>query len=196
MEIDVSGRALTDEGLLETANAFTSSALFDDEHGKVVILEELALKGNQLTAGSLSALSRVVALAAHDLRDLDLSDNFISVATTEETAAWEVFLESFSRCCVLRRIDFSGNPLGPRAFEVLARVYGKEEPVDILSISDLKLNRDDPTVDPTCATGGRTSLDQPMRRMSIVSYDLVNDTEVASTAASHRRKGSRQGISS
>lgn len=196
MEIDVSGRGLTDEGFLETANALTTSAVFCGEHGKAVILEELGLKGNQLTAESLWALSRVVALSAHDLRDLDLSDNFISVVTTEEVAAWEVLLESFSGCCILRRIDLSGNPLGPRAFETLARVYGKEEPVDLLSLSDLKLNRDDSTTVFTSPTGGSTSLQQSMRRMSIGSDDFVNDTEVASNTASHRRKGSRQGISS
>ena len=194
MELDVSGRALTDEGLLETANALTTSAVFDDEHGKVVILEELGLKANQLTAGSLWALSKVVALAAHDLRDLDLSDNLISVGTTEEAAAWEAFLESFSGCCVLRRIDFSGNPLGPRAFEVLARVYGKEDPVELLSVSDIALNGDDLTGDFTGATGSSTTLEQPMRRMSIISDDLTSDLEVSSNTAGHRRKGSRQGI--
>ncbi|SLM33349.1 hypothetical protein LPUS_01823 [Lasallia pustulata] len=192
VEIDVSGRALTDEGLLETANALTTSAVFDDEHGKVVILEELGLKANQLTAGSLWALSKVVALAAHDLRDLDLSDNLISVGTTEETAAWEAFLESFSGCCVLRRIDFSGNPLGPRAFEVLARVYGKEDPVELLSISDIALNGDDLSGDFTSATGSSTILERPMRRMSIVSDDLTSDLEVSSNTAGHRRKFSRQ----
>lgn len=196
VEIDVSGRVLTDEGFLETAKAFTTSAVFRDGHGRVVILEELSLKGNQLTAGSLWALSRVVTLSAHDLRDLDLSDNLISVVTTEEVAAWEVFLESFSGCCVLRRIDLSGNPLGARAFEALARAYGKEEPVDLLSLSDLKLNRDDSTIDFTGATGGIKSLQEPTRRISIVSDDLVDDAEVASNTASHWRSDFRQGISS
>lgn len=194
MEIDVSGRNLTDEGLLEIANALTKSAVFHDEHGKVVVLEELGLKGNQLTAGSLWALSRVVALSTHALRDLDLSDNLISIVTIEETAAWEVFLESFSACCALRRIDLSGNPLGPQAFEILARVYGKEEPIDLLSLSDLKLNRNDFTVDLTYAIGGSISLEQSMRRMSMVLDDHSNDTEVASETAGDRRKGPRQGI--
>ena len=196
MEIDVSRRVLTDEGLLEAANALITSAVYDDEHGKVVVLEELGLKGNQLTARSLWALSRVVALAAHDLRDLDLSDNSISIVTTEEAAAWKVFLESFSRCCVLRRVDLSGNPLGPQAYEILARVYGKEEPFDLLSMSDLMLHRDDLTVDCTYATGSSMGLDQPMRKMSVVSDNFVNDTDVASTTRGHRRSGSRQGTCS
>lgn len=196
VEIDVSGRALTDDGFQETAKAFTTSAMFRDGIGRVVILEELGLKGNQLTAGSLWALSRVVTLSAHDLKDLDLSDNLISIVTAEEVAAWENFLESFSGCCVLRRIDLSGNPLGPRAFEILARVYGNEEPVDLLSLSDLKLTRDDSTIDFTGATGGSTSLQQPMRRMSVVSDDPVNDAKVTPNTASDWRRDFRQGISS
>ena len=92
----------------------------------MVQLEELCLKGNELTALSLRPLAKVIALASKDLRDLDISENLFRIISSEDAAAWEEFLEAFSECCVLRRIDFSGNALGPKAFEVLARVYGRE----------------------------------------------------------------------
>ena len=96
----------------------------------MVRLEEVCLKGNGLTAKSLRYLGKVVALATKDLRDLDLSNNLIQIATAEDAAAWEAFLKSFSNSSVLRRVDFSGNPLGRKAFEIFTRVYGRELSMD------------------------------------------------------------------
>ena len=92
----------------------------------MVHLEELCLKGNELTALSLRPLAMVIGLASRDLRDLDISENLFTITSNEDAAAWEEFLEAFSECYVLRHIDFSGNALGPKAFEILARVYSRE----------------------------------------------------------------------
>lgn len=138
VDLDVSGKALSDEAFGEIADALVKSMSYDGEHGKVVKLEEICLKDNALTAPSLRMLARVVALASADLMDLDLSDNSFSVVTNDEVDAWEEFLESVSECYVLRRVDLSGNALGTRAFEILARVYGKSMSIkDAVTVSRL-----------------------------------------------------------
>ncbi|KAI9870788.1 MAG: hypothetical protein M1830_003807 [Pleopsidium flavum] len=134
VELDVSGKRLTDSGFAELALGLISSTTFESEHGKAVRVEELSLADNSLTAKSLQALSSVLHLAANDLRDLDLSGNDITVTSDEEAFAWAEFLTSFRRCSVLSRVDFSGNALGPRAFEIFARVYGQEELLDFLTV--------------------------------------------------------------
>lgn len=128
---------MTSEGLYEVASALTKSISYEDDNGKVVRLEELCLRDNKLEIRSLPHLSQIISLAAHDLRDLDLSENVITVTTDDEVRLWEDFLTSFSDCCVLRRIDLSGNPLGHRAFEVLARVYGRQKSVDLAPANNL-----------------------------------------------------------
>lgn len=84
---------------------------------------------NKLNISSLPALQQVIKSAAQDLRDLDVSHNLISVTTDEDAQVFQDFLRCFAECCVLRRLDFSGNTLGPKAFEVLTKVYGQEEPI-------------------------------------------------------------------
>ena len=171
------------------------SVEYEGEHGKVVKLEELCFKGNQLTAQSLLALSQVVKLAANELRDLDLSDNLISIKTSEEAAAWEILLIAFSGCCVIRRIDFSGNPMGPRAFEVLARVYGKEEPVDLLSSVGLGFSQES-TQDVTSGLSDELDIsEQFARKLSLVSESdgYVSGVEDTHTVILSGRKSSRPG---
>ncbi|MCJ1284419.1 hypothetical protein MMC26_003751 [Xylographa opegraphella] len=171
VDIDVSGKALSDEGLQEIAKALVKSMTYEGEHGRVVRLEEVCLKVNRLTAKCLRSLAGVIALATSDLRDLDLSDNSICITTDQQAADWEEFLESFSRCCALRRIDLSGNALGRRAFEVLARVYGKSEPIDELFTfdrTDLHLVSQTGSADYEIGDG---SLMQRSRRTSIVPDD-------------------------
>ena len=157
-----------DEGFLELAPALIRSIEYEGEQGKVVSMEELCLKNSKITTKCLRTLGRIISLAAHDLRDLDLSDNLIAITTGEDAAAWEAFLGSFSACCMLRRIDFSGNTLGPKAFEILARVYAKEDPVDLLSLED-----DDGGRDAIASIEGHdkgdASLEQQVRKMSINS---------------------------
>lgn len=130
VEIDLTSKLLTDAGLLEVTAGLAKSGKIVTPQGRVVLLEELSLKDNGLTAASLSGLTSVMHLVCEDLRDLDLSDNAISVNEPDEVNLWEAFLENLSRCCVLRRLDLSGNNLGTKAFEVLARVYAREGPID------------------------------------------------------------------
>jgi len=163
----VSGKLLTDGGFVEVTEALVKSIQHEDENGRVVKLEEVCLKGNDLTALSLKPLAKVVALAADDLRDLDLSENRITITTRNDAAAWEEFLEAFSSCCVLRRIDCSGNNLGSKAFEVLARVYGKEKSFDTrdmagIGLSQLLLGSKSPVESPS-------SLQNPARKGSLSS---------------------------
>ncbi|KAI4193407.1 MAG: hypothetical protein LQ350_008334 [Teloschistes chrysophthalmus] len=139
VELDITGKALGNQGLLDLADALIKSLEYHGEHGRVLQLEELCLKANRLDATCLPALARIVSLAAYDLRDLDLSDNHFSITTPEDATAWELFLTSFARCCMLRRIDLSGNLLGAKAFEVLSRVYSREPAIEILSQGEFEL---------------------------------------------------------
>lgn len=170
VELDVSGKHLTDTGFAELALGLTCSLTCEGEHGKVVRLEELCLAGNSLSAASLWLLSQVVRLAADDLRDLDVSGNGITVANEEEAWAWELFLRSFRSCVVLRRLDFSGNCLGSRAFEIFARVYGREEPLDFLTLDEAECG------DPLGRVGG------PSARM--VESNDSDPGKIASTVGS------------
>ena len=122
---------MTDEGFAEVALALVETLKYDGDQGKVVRLEELCLTNNRLSATSLQALSPIIRLASNDLRDLDLSENNITIDTEAEATLWEDFLISFKQCCSLRRIDLSGNALGLRAFEVLTRIYAKQDAVDL-----------------------------------------------------------------
>ena len=120
-----------DEGLHEVTQALKVALAYDGEYGKIIRLEELCLRGNRLTAKSLLSLGEIIARASSDLRDIDLSENLISISTKEDKDAWEYFLISFSKCNVLRKIDFSRNELNSKAFEIFSRVYLQEEPLDI-----------------------------------------------------------------
>ena len=130
VEIDLKSKQLTDAGFIELSEGLIKSLHQNVPQGNIVLLEELCLKANQLTVASLESLTPIIELVANDLRDLDLSDNLISVNDPDDVIPWEAFLTSLSHCCVLRRLDLSGNGLGTKAFEVLARVYAREEPID------------------------------------------------------------------
>ncbi|CAG7953166.1 unnamed protein product [Penicillium nalgiovense] len=126
VKIDLSGRKLTDEGfdifidaLLETLQKEK-----DDKHpGGFVRLLKLHLGGNCLTFKSLPKLGMAIRLSTGDLNDLDLSQNCIEISTAGQRAAWKYFLNSFEECYMLKRVNFSGNPLGTLGVETLARVY-------------------------------------------------------------------------
>ncbi len=194
VELDVSGRQLTDDGFAELAHGLLSSINVDGEHGRVVRLEELSMADNDLTAGCLRPLGRTIRLATDDLRELDLSGNNITVATSEEASAWEEFLRSFQGCCVLRRLDFSGNPLGPRAFEIFTRVYGREKPFDLLAAEN-----DDPNVLRKCHTetddgsvyDSNGGLDNRMEDLRIVSE--YGDNVQQSLSGESRRRDNCKG---
>ncbi|MCJ1402261.1 hypothetical protein MMC11_005481 [Xylographa trunciseda] len=194
VDIDVSGKALSDEGLQEIARALVKSMTYNGEHGKVVRLEEVCLKDNKLTAKCLKSLAGVVTLAASDLRDLDLSDNSISITTDKEAADWERFLESFSRCCTLRRIDLSGNALGRRAFEILARVYGKSESIDDLFVDDSIYLVPEIQTGTTDYDSDDGSLAEMVRKSSIVSNvsKYMDDCSLRSNFAQNGQNGEEE----
>jgi len=198
VELDVSGKHLTNAGFGELAPGLTASTSPEGEYGRVVRLEELCLSDNALTAKSLQALGRVVRLAGNDLRDLDLSGNDITVANDEEAFAWEEFLISFRGCSVLRRLDFSGNALGPRAFEIFARVYGQEEPLDFLTVEEAETTgpQEDLAESRTERVHNSISdLDRRIGTVRIVSEPghNTNDAIADATGASTRQRDSQKG---
>ncbi|KAI9806601.1 MAG: hypothetical protein M1825_006058 [Sarcosagium campestre] len=139
LDVNLAGKTLGDVGAREVFDALTRALRWSDEGHRVALLEELTLSGNSLTARSLWGLADIMPLAAYDIMDLDLSGNAIAISTDEEALAWQTFLESMSDCTTLRRLDLSDNQLGPRAFEVLCRVYAKEKPVDVSKIGPSRL---------------------------------------------------------
>lgn len=112
-----------------------------DEHGRVLRLEELCLRDSRLDNATLPLLAQLVSMAGNDLRDLDLSENSFTIDSGPSTAAWEIFLDSLASSCVLRRIDLSGNGLGPRAFEIFTRVYARECPIDPMLLTEGDVTR-------------------------------------------------------
>lgn len=167
--------------------ALEESLKYHSNQGKVVRLEELCLSNNGLSVLALQALTPVITLASCDLRDLDLSANNITVNTEAEVAVWESFLISFKSCCVLRRLDLSGNALGSRALEVLARVYAKEGVMDLLPPAHLVF-------------------DQSEERSPSVHLGRIQKTSIESDAENYhggadtgpkvgKHKGSRLGLS-
>ncbi|OXV08575.1 hypothetical protein Egran_03661 [Elaphomyces granulatus] len=129
LEIDIASKGLTDQGLAQFIDDLITCLEFRDrDHPQGVgRLTELHLQNNALTTRSLMKLSRVIVLSAGDLRELDLSGNEIRVVTPEQGLAWQQFLDSFRHCYMLKKLDFSHNPLGSRGIEILARVYMRSE---------------------------------------------------------------------
>ena len=127
LELDISGKQLGDDELAQLLPTLEDCIRHQGESGPILILEDLCLKHNKLTVASLRHLMRLLALVSQDLRDLDLSDNQITIQTQEDRQIWQDFLETLSAFCVLRRLDLSGNALGTKAFELLERVYAHEQ---------------------------------------------------------------------
>lgn len=125
MEIDISAKELTDDGFAQFIDDLTACLEYrDKDHPDgVVRLTELHLQRNVLTARSLGKLAKVITLSAGDLRELDLSSNEIEISDPEQREIWQEFLQSFSGCYMLKKLDLSRNPLGPRGLEILSRVY-------------------------------------------------------------------------
>lgn len=69
----------------------------------------------------------MIQLSARDLKELDISNNEIKIVSVSDAQKWKYFLQSFGQCCVLKKIDFSGNSLGTWGVELLARVYIRSE---------------------------------------------------------------------
>ncbi|KAL1630215.1 hypothetical protein SLS54_001075 [Diplodia seriata] len=191
--LDLDGKNLTDEGLLAMVEGLKET--LDTRDGiSANKLEELHLKGNQLTTTSLRALAPVIELARFELVDIDLSDNNISVKTSEEASDWETFLKAFGTCRMLRRIDLSGNRLdGPRPFEILDRVYSQQPPVDPTQLEDTETYGIDQEPEME-SNSDITELTNRSRNINIASATddppLVNDNMSAGTVLK-RREGLR-----
>ena len=185
IELDVSGKDLTDEGFSEVASALFKAISYDGDQGRVARLEELCLRSNRLTIASLQALTPVIGVSYSDLRDLDLSENQIAISSDADVAIWEDFLTSFRNCCVLRRIDLSGNALGDRAFEVMVRVYAKEEPLNLVLPSHLE----EAHHEEQSSTTEIGSVTRKTKKLSLSS----NPGDHTVDEGHHKRKVSKQG---
>lgn len=184
---------MTSEGLLELAPALLKSMEHSNENGKTVRLEELCLRDCQIDCRSLLHLALIISLAAYDLRDLDLSENQIKVTTHEEVAAWGAFLNAFSNCCVLRRIDLSGNLLGPRAFEVLARVYANDDPVDLVPSDSVEESAENSTRGLRSTSQDGDELTKQVRRLGIATNMERGQRRIESVVVDQTEPGSSLG---
>lgn len=125
IDLQVPNKALGNEGVCAMAEGLQTAL----SHGSV-LLEDMNLSGNKITTVSLARLAPIISLARHDLKTLNLAGNNIRVDSVEDAVRWEEFLQSFKDCLKLRRLDLSGNPLGSRAFEIMAKVHINEPPVN------------------------------------------------------------------
>ncbi|PLB34819.1 uncharacterized protein BDW47DRAFT_120062 [Aspergillus candidus] len=129
LEIDATGKDLEDAGLAEFIGDLIRCIEYKEEgHADgVVKVTELRLRGNRLTVRALEKLTEVVKLSAADLRELDLSQNDIRVESDEDKSVWCAFLGAFQNCFLVRKLDLSGNEIGPVGVEMLARAYVKSD---------------------------------------------------------------------
>lgn len=127
VEIDLTGKELTDEGFDIVVDELIKCINYRDETypNGTFRLTELALSGNKLTVASMFKMGIVVRLNHDSLSHLDISENDISVINEADRTTWKFFLVAFQNCCMLRRIDFGGNELGCAGFDVLAQVYAQ-----------------------------------------------------------------------
>ncbi|GAB7350457.1 hypothetical protein MBLNU459_g1060t1 [Dothideomycetes sp. NU459] len=127
LDIKVPGKKLTDDGFELLADGLQNALSTCGE----LALVDLNVSDNVLTTRSLARLAPIIHQSRFSLQTLDLSNNVLQVTTAHEAHDWETFLASFSTCMTLRRLDLSHNAdLGSWAFEILARVYSRERPVD------------------------------------------------------------------
>lgn len=177
--------------------ALIQSIQYDGEQGKVAFIEELCLQDNGITVKSLKMLAPVLQLLSFDLRDLDLSNNAIKVKSTEDVRMWEEFLASLASCCVLRRLDLSGNALGPKAFEILAKAFAREEYPDAAVLKGpgcINHQHEDGRVSPRPAV--ENTIAAKVRRMSVKSEPDDEDedpNEGYQSQLTLKHKGSRHG---
>ncbi|KAL4942665.1 hypothetical protein BDV06DRAFT_235264 [Aspergillus oleicola] len=129
LEIDLTGKSLTDEGFAHFIDDLIECTTYRSPKHPLGLAKvtEFHLSGNTLTVSSLAKLGTVIANNPGDLRELDLSANQIVIETDDEKRIWKGFLDSFKNCYVLQKLDLSGNPMGVKGLEILARVYVKSD---------------------------------------------------------------------
>ena len=125
----MSDKNITDAEFNDLLKALQACMHFrDEEHPDgAAKITELHLSGNQLTLTSLGKLIEVIAESCADLREIDLSRNQIEICDQEQKYAWLAFLRAFNACCMLKKVDFSGNVLGIGGMEMLARAYMRSD---------------------------------------------------------------------
>ena len=183
LELEIQSKILTDDGLAELAQGVAHIYHANTQDRTFIRLEELNLRDNGLTPRSFSYLTAIIGNASFDLRDLDLSDNILSIQSAEDLDLWEQFLRALSTCCTLRRLDLSNNTLGWKAYELLARVYSQEDPVDFVLPTNLSPVQE--FFRPNDATR-KLSIDFPLDDQASHDEDPIRTTT---------RKGSRHGVS-
>ncbi|KAL8917099.1 MAG: hypothetical protein Q9208_008138 [Pyrenodesmia sp. 3 TL-2023] len=193
VELDVTGKALGEEGFHEVATALITALEHDGQHGRVLLLEELCLKDNKLNAVSLPALAEILRLAACDIRDLDLSDNDFAITNSRDADAWQGFLESIGDCYQLRRIDLSGNKLGPKAFEVLAKVYSREPAIEGCFEDDIEIGCHETTSSRRSISADTDTLNRQTRNLNLGASagTYTDDDEVAPVTGHRTAHGTR-----
>jgi hypothetical protein len=158
LEIDMANRLLTDEGLFMFIADLKELLEFNNDPYPqgIVKLTGLHLQGNQLTASCLQGLSELIRLSAQDLRELNLSNNKIFIkdySSRMEVQEWELFLRSFSQCCVLKKVDFGDNSIGDTGIDIFARVYTQSE-LDFVNTSNSEgEDRDEAPMSSTSVSG-------------------------------------------
>ncbi|GKZ25379.1 hypothetical protein AbraIFM66951_008303 [Aspergillus brasiliensis] len=159
LEIDVTGKELTDDGFEQFIDVLIECIKFGDAKDKSLArVTELRLQGNQLTVESLAKLAEVVALSTGDLRELDLSKNQLRIETAEDVEKWVAFLKAFEKCYLLKKLDLGSNPLGRLGIEHFARVYLK---------SDLQIVESDAATDVGVDNGEGSDVVEDMARMTV-----------------------------
>lgn len=183
----MSNRRLTDAGFAEVIDTLLECLQTRDEEYPQSIgnLVELHLKGNDLTTESLPKLGQAVMLSSHYLRDLDLSDNNIQIASAAEKEAWRVFLGSFQHCYMLKRLNLSGNPLGTAGLEILAKIY-LGNPVHFTEADPVDIGVDLPSsTGAESSTAPKHSDPSLLRGLRSVPYLILSNLELTKTAAIH-----------
>ncbi|KAM5455463.1 hypothetical protein McanCB49686_003721 [Microsporum canis] len=129
VELDLTGKGLTDDGLSVFIDDLIQCMSYrDEDHPQgTVRLTELCLKANNLTVMSMMRLSEVIFLGSTTLTKVDVSNNSIRVTNEYERRSLSSFLNAFRYCFVLKKVDFSGNQLENAGFDVLSCMYFKSD---------------------------------------------------------------------
>ncbi|KAI9722894.1 MAG: hypothetical protein M1812_001342 [Candelaria pacifica] len=192
VELNVVGKHLSDEGFLPVVNGLFAAYTYT-QGSPILHLEELHLADNNLTARCLISLSAVIRLGAGDLQDIDLSHNNISVFSDDDVFAWESFLTALKDCSVLRRLNLSGNPLGPRAFEVLVRAYSREDSLDLsTSVGDDEGYRS--SLEPSSCDEEEAPFGQKLKALTI-DTEKTSQHSSSPVASTPRSQGSHKSSS-
>ncbi|KAL4798556.1 hypothetical protein BDV19DRAFT_396479 [Aspergillus venezuelensis] len=197
LEIDLTGKCLTDEDFAQFIDDLIECTTYRSlEHPLgLAKVTEFHLSGNNLTTFSLAQLGTVIANNPGDLRELDLSNNEIRVESPEEKRIWKEFLDSFKNCYMLQKLDISGNPLGVKGLEILARVYVKSD-LDYLDADAEAIVRENYGIEQV--NDEEASLAEDTAALKITEKDKENDPRAGRSKKSPAKgaKASKQNGSS